>query len=66
MQKCAVPLDDNFDGPTMKQHIFEHFHWIIKGSAEKVLQFLMPISSIYNKNFGFVKSAFLKTTESLK
>jgi hypothetical protein len=28
---------------------------IIEGATEKVLQFIMPLKSIYSKNQGFVK-----------
>ncbi len=28
---------------------------IIEGTTEKVLQFMMPLKSIYNRNFGFVE-----------
>jgi hypothetical protein len=38
----------------MEQHIFA-FSLIIEGTAEKVLQFMMPLNSIYNRNFGFIE-----------
>jgi hypothetical protein len=28
---------------------------IIEGTTEKVLQFIMPLKSIYNRNFGFTE-----------
>ncbi len=31
------------------------FSLIIEGTAEKVLQFIMPFKSIYNRNFGYVE-----------
>ncbi len=36
-----------------EQHVFFAFSLIIKGTAEKVLQFMMPFKSIYSRNFGF-------------
>jgi hypothetical protein len=52
---------------TMEQCIFA-FSLIIEGTTEKVLQFIMPLRSIYNRNFGFTeqKNVFLNTTESFK
>jgi hypothetical protein len=38
----------------MEQPIFE-FSLIIGGTTEKVLQFIMPLKSIYNRNFGFIE-----------
>jgi hypothetical protein len=45
---------------------FFAFLSIIEGTTEKVLQFIMPLKSIYNRNFGFIeqKCIFLNTTES--
>jgi hypothetical protein len=37
----------------MEQHIFV-FLLITEGTTEKVLQYIMPLKSIYNKNLGFV------------
>jgi hypothetical protein len=31
------------------------FSLIIEGTTEKVLQFKMPLKSIYNRNFGFIE-----------
>jgi hypothetical protein len=31
------------------------FSIIIEGATEKVMQFLMPLKSIYNKNLGFIE-----------
>ena len=47
---------------------FFAFSLIIEGSTEKALQFMMPLKSIYNRNFGFIeqKNVSLKTTESFK
>jgi hypothetical protein len=38
----------------MELRIFA-FSLIIEGATEKVLQFIMRLKSIYNKNFGFVE-----------
>ncbi len=38
----------------MEQHIF-YILLIIEGTTEKVLQFIMPLKSIYNQNFGFIE-----------
>jgi hypothetical protein len=39
----------------------------IDGATEKVLQIILPLMSIYNKNFGFiVKNVLLNPTEKLK
>ncbi len=38
----------------MEQHIFA-FSLIIEGTTEKVFQFIMPLKSIYNRNFGFIE-----------
>ncbi len=50
-----------------QQHLFA-FPFIIGGTAEKVLQFIMPLKSIYNKNLGLVelKMYFLNFTERFK
>jgi hypothetical protein len=37
-----------------KQHIFA-FSLIIVDATEKVLQFMMPLKSIYNKNLGLIE-----------
>jgi hypothetical protein len=44
---------------------FLAFSLIIEGATEKVLQFIMPLKSIHNKNLGFVeqKNVFLNTAE---
>ncbi len=44
----------------MEQHVFA-FWLIIEGNTEKVLQFIMKLKSIYNKNLGFIeqKNVFL-------
>jgi hypothetical protein len=49
----------------MEQNIFA-FSVLIEGTTEKVLQFKMPLMSIYNRNFGFIeqKMYFLNTAES--
>ncbi len=36
------------------QRIFA-FSFIMEGAAEKMLQFIMRLESIYNRNFGFVE-----------
>ena len=38
----------------MERHIFT-FSLIIEGTTEKVLQFIMPLKSIYSRNFGFIE-----------
>ncbi len=38
----------------MEQRVFL-FSLIIEGTTEKVLQFKMPLMSIYNINFGFIE-----------
>jgi len=38
----------------MEQHIFA-FRLIIEGATDKVLQFIMQLKSIYNKNLGFIE-----------
>ncbi len=35
--------------------MFFSFSLIIEGTTEKVLQFIMPLKLIYNKNFGFIE-----------
>ncbi len=52
----------------MERRIFFTFSLIIEGTREKVLQFIMPLKSIYNRNFSFIeqKNVFLNTTESFK
>ncbi len=40
---------------TMEEHVFFTFLFIIEGAAEKVLQFIMPLQSSYNKKFGFIE-----------
>ncbi len=40
---------------TMEQHAFFTFSFTIEGAAEKVLQFIMPLQSSYNKKFGFIE-----------
>jgi hypothetical protein len=34
---------------------FFAFLLIIEGTTEKVLQFIMPLKSIYKRNFGFIE-----------
>ncbi len=34
---------------------FFAFSLIIEGTTEKKLQFIMPLKSIYNRNFGFIE-----------
>jgi hypothetical protein len=36
----------------MEQHVFSS---IIEGAAEKILQFIMPLKSVYNGNFGSIE-----------
>jgi len=44
---------------------FFAFLLIKEGTTEKVLQSIMPLKSIYNKNLGFYeqRNVFLNTTE---
>jgi hypothetical protein len=39
----------------MEQHVFFVFSWYIEGTTEKVLQFIMPLNSIYNKKLGLIE-----------
>ncbi len=50
----------------MEQHVFFAFLSIIEGTTEEVLQFIIPLKSIYNRNFGFIeqKMYFLNTAKS--
>jgi hypothetical protein len=32
---------------------------ITDGATEKVLQFMIPLKSVYNKNFGFIQKNYL-------
>jgi hypothetical protein len=41
------------------------FSLIIEGTTEKVLQFIVVLKSIYNKNLGFIE-VFLNTIERFK
>jgi hypothetical protein len=45
----------------MEQRVFA-FSFIIEGTTEKALQFIIPLNSIYNQNLGFIeqKNVFLK------
>jgi hypothetical protein len=38
----------------MEQHVFV-FSVLIEGTTEKVLQFIKPLKSICNRNFGFIE-----------
>ncbi len=47
--------------------MFFAFSIIIEGTTEKVMQFMMPLKSVYNKNLGFMeKNVFLNTTDRFK
>jgi len=52
---------------TIEQRIFS-FWLIIKGTTEKVLQFIRQLKSIYPKNLGFVeqKNLFWNTPKRFK
>jgi hypothetical protein len=51
----------------MAMHFFITFLLLKEGATEKVLQFEMPLESIYNKTLiSLNKNVFLKTTERLK
>jgi hypothetical protein len=41
----------------MDEKVFKFFAipFIIEGTTEKVLQFVMPLKSIYNKHLGFIE-----------
>jgi hypothetical protein len=49
------------------EHVFT-FSLIIESTTEKVLQFKMPVGSIYSINLGFIeqKNVILNTTERFK
>ncbi len=49
----------------MEQDVFFTFSMIVEGATENVLQFKMPVESIYNKNLEVVeqKMFLLNTTE---
>jgi hypothetical protein len=51
----------------MEQHVFA-FSVLIEGTTEKVLQFIMPLKSMYNRNFGFIeqKMYILKTAREFQ
>ncbi len=51
----------------MEQHVFT-FSLVIEGTTEKVLQFEMPVRSMYNQNLGFIeqKNVIVNTTERFK
>jgi hypothetical protein len=38
----------------MEQCVFA-FSLIIEGTTERVLQFIIPVKSFYNRNFGFIE-----------
>ncbi len=38
---------------------FFTFSLIIEGTTEKVLQFIIPLKSIYNENLGFSEQEFI-------
>jgi len=47
--------------------MFFAFSLIIEGATERVLQFIMPLKPICNRNFGFIEQkVFLNNTESFK
>jgi hypothetical protein len=47
--------------------MFFTFSLNIEGTTEKVLQFQMPVKSIYNQKMGFIEQiVILNTTERLK
>jgi hypothetical protein len=45
----------SFDSNNEWKPTFFALSLIIVGTTEKVLQFIMPLKSIYNKNLGFVE-----------
>jgi hypothetical protein len=43
------------------------FSWYIEGTTENMLQFIMPLKSIYYKNLGLIEqSCFFNSTEMFK
>jgi hypothetical protein len=50
----------------MEQHVFFAFSLIIEGATEKVLQFIMPLMSVCNKNFGFIEKSIFVHYEGFK
>ncbi len=50
----AAVLEHSLSPLLMEQHFFA-FSLIIEGTTEKVFQFIMPLKSIYNRNFGFIE-----------
>ena len=53
MNYCSVQNVTKFT-KVMEQQFFL-FSLILEGTTEKVLQFKMPLKSIYNRNFGFIE-----------
>jgi hypothetical protein len=55
-------------GPGQWNSTFFAFSLIEEGITEKVLQFMMPLKSIYSQNIGFVeqKNVFLNTKKRFK
>jgi hypothetical protein len=43
---------------SMEQHVFA-FSLVIEGTTDKVLQFIMPLQPIYNKNLGFIEQKYI-------
>ena len=57
MKKISIVLDYRVSASLknpMEQHVFV-FSLIIEGTTEEVLQFIMPLKSIYNQNLGFIE-----------
>jgi hypothetical protein len=52
MEQCALKNVSNGTA-----HFFA-FSLIKEGTKEKVLQFIKPFMSIYNRNFGFIEKMY--------
>ncbi len=66
MYLCKRMLLFQTNGIAIFLHFFA-FSLFIEGATEKVLQFIMPLKSIYIKNLGFIeKKIFFNTTERFK
>ncbi len=60
MNYCYVQNVTKFT-KVMEQRFFL-FSLILEGATEKVLQFQMPLKSIYNRNFGFIEQKMYSLT----
>ncbi len=61
------PLHETFLTVTNGTACFFVFSLVIEGTTEKVLQFIMPFKSIYNRNFDFIEQKmYFWTIQSFK